>query len=106
MMDTEKGFIGPVNLGNPGEFTVLELARKVLDLTGSRSKIVFHPLPSDDPRQRRPNISIAREHLGWTPSVSLDQGLIRTIRYFDQLLLKGTATLRVERAGDRAGMAL
>ena len=106
MMNTEKGFIGPINLGNPTEFTVSELARKVLDLTGSRSKIVFHPLPSDDPRQRRPNISIARERLGWTPNVSLEQGLIRTIRYFDQLLLKGTATLRVERAGDRAGMAV
>jgi UDP-glucuronate decarboxylase len=105
MMDTEHGFTGPINLGNPVESTMLELARKVLDLTGSRSQIVFRPLPGDDPRQRRPDIRFARERLGWTPKVSLEQGLIRTIRYFDQLLGHGTAAVRKERARLRAGMA-
>jgi UDP-glucuronate decarboxylase len=106
MMETPKGVTGPINLGNPTEFTVLELARKVLDLTGSRSKIVHRPLPSDDPRQRRPDISIARKSLGWTPSVPLEQGLIKTIRYFDQLLLKGTGTLHVQDTDKRASVAL
>ena len=77
---------GPINLGNPGEFTMLELARLVLELTGSRSKIVFRPLPSDDPRQRRPDISLAQRHLGWSPSVQLEVGLKKTIDYFDRLL--------------------
>jgi UDP-glucuronate decarboxylase len=104
MMDTQPGFTGPINLGNPVEFTVLELARKVLDLTGSGSRIVFRPLPRDDPRQRRPDIRIARERLGWTPKVSLEPGLIRTIRYFDQLLCQGAAALRVERARGSASM--
>jgi UDP-glucuronate decarboxylase len=106
MMDTEKGFTGPVNLGNPVEFTMLELARKVLDLTGSKSKIVFRPLPGDDPRQRCPDISLARERLGWTPGVSLEQGLIKTIRYFDQLLGKGTGMLHMKNTEKRAGAGL
>ena len=105
MMDTERGFTGPINLGNPVESTMLELARKVLDLTGSRSKIVYRPLPSDDPRQRLPDISVARERLGWAPKVSLEQGLIRVIRYFDQLLHKGAARLRLEHAAP-SGTAL
>ena len=105
MMDTQPGFTGPINLGNPVESTMLELARKVLDLTGSRSPVVFRPLPGDDPRQRRPDIRVARERLGWTPRVSLEQGLIRTIRYFDQLLCGGTAAIRMERARLGAGMA-
>ena len=83
MMQTEKGFPGPVNIGNPGEFTMLELAEKVLELTGSSSKLVFQDLPSDDPKQRRPDISLAKEKLnGWEPTVQLEEGLSRTIEYF------------------------
>jgi UDP-glucuronate decarboxylase len=77
---------GPVNLGNPGEFTIRELADKVIALTGSKSPLVFRPLPSDDPTQRQPDITLAREKLGWTPKVALEQGLARTIAYFDALL--------------------
>jgi UDP-glucuronate decarboxylase len=104
MMDSPNGFTGPMNLGNPVECTMLELAHKVLELTGSDSPIVFRPLPGDDPRQRRPDIHIAQERLGWTPKVSLEHGLIRTIRYFDQLLGQGTAAVRMERARLSAGM--
>jgi len=82
---------GPINLGNPGEFTIIELAKKVVDLTGSRSKIVHQPLPQDDPRQRRPNIDRARDILGWAPSVVLEDGLKRTIPYFEKLLSEGLA---------------
>ncbi|HTH81167.1 MAG TPA: UDP-glucuronic acid decarboxylase family protein [Ramlibacter sp.] len=77
---------GPVNLGNPNEFTIRELAEKVIALTGSRSKIVGQPLPSDDPTQRKPDINLARERLGWTPRIELEEGLRKTIEYFDQLL--------------------
>ncbi|NLZ62998.1 MAG: SDR family oxidoreductase [Lentisphaerae bacterium] len=86
MMDSPDDFIGPVNIGNPGEFTIRELAEKIIALTGSRSKIIYRPLPQDDPRQRRPDITLARERLGWQPSISLDEGLKRTIAYFDALL--------------------
>lgn len=87
MMDSDSDFHGPVNIGNPGEFTMLELAEKVLTLTGSKSRLVWRPLPSDDPRQRQPNIDLAREKLGgWTPKVSLDDGLRETIEYFRGLL--------------------
>jgi putative thiamine transport system permease protein len=86
LMGTADGITGPVNLGNPGEFTMLELAEKVLNLTSSRSKVVFGPLPEDDPRQRRPDIGRARELLGWEPAVNLDEGLGRTIGYFEELL--------------------
>ena len=82
LMDTEAGFTGPVNIGNPGEFTMLELAEMVLSLTGSKSKLVFQPLPSDDPRQRQPDITVAKEKLGWEPQVPLRDGLERTIAYF------------------------
>jgi len=85
-MDSDEGFTGPVNLGNPNEFTILELAEKVLELTGSRSKLVRAPLPSDDPRQRQPDISLAGEKLGWKPTTPLDEGLVRTIEYFDRLV--------------------
>ena len=87
MMETEKGFTGPVNIGNPGEFTILELANKVIDLTGSLSKIVFRPLPADDPKQRQPNISQATSKLGWVPEVCLGEGLERTIDYFKKVLV-------------------
>lgn len=85
MMDTEEGFTGPVNVGNPCEFTMIELAEMVLRLVGGNSKLVFRPLPSDDPRQRKPDISLAYEKLGWTPSVSLEDGLKETISYFKTL---------------------
>ena len=82
-MATDDSFIGPVNTGNPGEFTMLELARKVIELTNSKSKIVFCSLPSDDPKQRKPNISLAKEKLnGWEPQVKLEEGLKKTIEYF------------------------
>ena len=86
MMATSDDFTGPVNIGNPGEFTILELAQKVITLIGSKSKIVYEPLPSDDPLQRQPDISLAREKLNWEPKISLDKGLVKTIEYFDQLL--------------------
>ena len=86
MMDTEPDFTGPVNLGNPAEFSMRELAEKVLTLTGSRSKLEFRQLPPDDPRQRQPDIALAREKLGWAPTVSLDDGLRETIAYFRRLL--------------------
>jgi len=77
---------GPVNIGNPGEFTILELAEKVISMVGGKSKIIHQPLPSDDPKQRQPDITIAREKLGWEPKVPLDEGLKPTIEYFDKLL--------------------
>ena len=86
MMDSPAHFIGPVNIGNPGEFTMLELAEMVLRLTGSRSRISFKPLPSDDPKQRRPDISLAKQALDWEPKVSLEEGLVKTIAYFRHLL--------------------
>ena len=81
-MDTPDEFTGPINIGNPTEFTMLELAELVLKMTRSKSKLVFRPLPSDDPRQRQPDISLAQELLGWSPTTELEQGLERTIRYF------------------------
>ena len=89
LMDSPDDMTGPVNLGNPDEFTIRELAEKVISLTGSRSKLVHQPLPSNDPRQRKPDITLARSKLGWEPGVSLDQGLVQTIAYFDELLKEG-----------------
>ena len=86
MMDSGEGFPGPVNIGNPGEFTMLELAENVIRLTGARSKLVFQPLPQDDPRQRQPDISLASEKLEWTPKVTLEDGLKETIAYFRKTL--------------------
>jgi UDP-glucuronate decarboxylase len=88
LMATPAGFGGPVNLGNPGEFTIAELAELVLEITGSRAAIVRRPLPQDDPRQRQPDITLARTALGWEPKVALRQGLERTIAYFDALLAR------------------
>ena len=82
MMNAEKGFIGPVNLGNPIEITIMELAEKILALTGSKSKLTFKPLPEDDPKQRCPDISLAKSKLGWEPQVKLEEGLVKTIEYF------------------------
>jgi UDP-glucuronate decarboxylase len=89
MMDSPEEFTGPVNIGNPGEFTILELAEKVIELTGSKSKIIFEPLPSDDPMQRKPDITLAKEKLNWEPKIPLEEGLKKTIEYFDNLLKEG-----------------
>lgn len=86
MMATEKGVTGPINLGNPSEFSMLELAEKVIQLTGSKSKLIFQALPTDDPRQRQPNIRMAKDSLGWQPKVDLESGLRETISYFKKLL--------------------
>jgi UDP-glucuronate decarboxylase len=86
LMNTPDGFVGPVNTGNPDEFTILELANKVIEMTASKSEIVFHGLPSDDPTQRQPDISLARDILGWEPNIKLEEGLKKTIPYFESLL--------------------
>jgi UDP-glucuronate decarboxylase len=86
-MNTPDDFTGPINIGNPREFTIRELAERVIALTGSRSSLIFRPLPSDDPRQRQPDISLARTMLDWTPKIELDEGLERTIAYFRRPLM-------------------
>ena len=86
MMNSEKGFTGPVNIGNPGEFTMLQLAEMVLSLSNSKSKIIYQPLPSDDPKQRQPNIDLAKDKLGWQPKVELKDGLKETIAYFKKMI--------------------
>jgi UDP-glucuronate decarboxylase len=86
LMGSGDDVTGPINVGNPGEFTMLELAQNVIDITGSKSKIERRPLPQDDPKQRRPNIEKAQQILGWTPKVQLKEGLTRTIEYFDKLI--------------------
>ena len=85
-MKAPDSFIGPVNMGNPTEFTILELAETIIAMTGSRSELVRKPLPSDDPRQRQPDISLAKRELDWEPKVSLEQGLEKTIAYFDEVI--------------------
>ncbi len=85
LMNTEDSFTGPVNLGNPHEFQILELAQLVLELTGSNSELIFHPLPSDDPKQRKPDISLAKSILSWSPKIQLKEGLVKTINYFSSL---------------------
>ncbi|MFP5240451.1 MAG: NAD-dependent epimerase/dehydratase family protein, partial [Acidobacteriota bacterium] len=85
-MKTADEFTGPVNLGNPGEFTIMELAKLVIEYTGSKSKIEYRPLPSDDPKQRKPDITLAKQALGWEPKVKLADGLKKTIEYFDWFL--------------------
>jgi UDP-glucuronate decarboxylase len=86
LMSSDDDFTGPVNLGNPGEFSILELAQKVIAATGSRSDLIYNDLPSDDPRQRKPDISLAQKVLHWTPAVQLEEGLKHTIDYFRELL--------------------
>jgi len=86
LMDTPDSFLGPVNLGNPVEFTIKSLAQKVIHMTGSKSKIIHLPLPVDDPKQRRPDISLAKKELNWQPEISLEEGLGRTIEYFREIL--------------------
>lgn len=92
MMNTPDSVTGPINLGNPVEFTIRELAERVIELTGSSSKIIYKPLPHDDPKQRCPNIDKAKELLGWKPVISLDEGLLKTIRYFESQL-SGSASV-------------
>jgi len=86
LMDNEKSLVGPVNLGNPGEFTMKELAAAVIDVTGSKSTIEHKPLPQDDPKQRRPDISLAKKELGWEPTIQLREGLEKTVEYFRGVL--------------------
>jgi UDP-glucuronate decarboxylase len=86
MMDTPDDITGPINIGNPGEFTMKELAEQVLELTGSRSNIIHLPMPADDPRQRRPDLEMANRYLKWEPTVPLRDGLKKAIAYFEQLL--------------------
>lgn len=89
LMNTPDDFTGPVNLGNPNELTILKLAEKIIQMTGSKSKIVSKPLPADDPRQRQPLIELAKEKLGWTPEVTLEEGLEKTIAYFEDVVKVG-----------------
>ena len=86
LMNSRDGFTGPVNIGNPGEFTMLELAEKVIELTGSKSKIIFKELPQDDPMQRKPIIDLAKKELDWEPTIVLDEGLKKTIDYFKTIV--------------------
>ncbi len=86
LMDSPDSFVGPVNLGNPGEFTIKQLAEIVIKMTGSKSKIVYLPLPQDDPRQRKPDISLAKKKLAWEPTVPLEEGIRKTIEYFRKAL--------------------
>jgi UDP-glucuronate decarboxylase len=90
MMGTSREITGPINIGNPSEFSIKELAEMVIEITGSKSKLIFSPLPSDDPKQRQPDISKARKVLDWEPKVPLRHGLMKTIAYFDELLSAGT----------------
>ena len=86
LMNSRDGFTGPVNIGNPGEFTMLELAQQIIELTNSKSKMIFMPLPQDDPMQRRPVIDLAKKELDWEPTVKLKEGLIKTIEYFESVI--------------------
>jgi UDP-glucuronate decarboxylase len=88
LMDSDDAVTGPINLGRPGEFTILALAEKILELSGSSSEIIFKELPVDDPRQRKPDITLARDILIWEPEVELEEGLKKTIAYFDEILKK------------------
>ena len=91
LMETRDEITGPINLGNPYEFTMLELAEKIVAITGSRSKLEFRPLPTDDPKQRKPDISRAKTLLEWTPKIELDEGLKKTVTYFEGLISEGLA---------------
>ena len=98
MMTTDAAVTGPINLGNPGEFTIRELAEKVIALTGSKSQIAHRPLPQDDPMQRQPDITLAREQLGWEPKVPLETGLVQTVAYFEALLSEGAGSVETAAA--------
>lgn len=94
LMDSRPDFVGPVNIGNPSEFSILELANQILALTNSKSKLIFHPLPQDDPKQRKPDITLAKKELEWQPKVALKDGLVKTIEYFENLLAKNGTKMR------------
>ena len=83
-MDSADDCVGPINTGNPNEFSINELAKKIISMTQSRSELIFRPLPSDDPTQRKPDISLAKEKLGWSPEINLNEGLEKTISYFEE----------------------
>jgi len=89
MMNSRDGFTGPVNIGNPNEFTIKELAEQIIKLTGSKSKLIYEPLPQDDPMQRQPDITLAKKELDWEPKIELSEGLVKTIKYFDELIKGG-----------------
>jgi len=89
MMNSRDGFTGPVNIGNPNEFTIKELAEQIIKLTGSKSKLIYEPLPQDDPMQRQPDITLAKKELDWEPKIELNEGLVKTIKYFDELIKGG-----------------
>ena len=91
LMASDDSFTGPVNLGNPVEFTIKELAEKIIEMTNSKSKLSLNPLPQDDPKQRQPGIELAKKELGWEPKIKLEEGLIKTISYFDNLIKEGRA---------------
>lgn len=94
LMNSRDGFTGPVNIGNPGEFSMLELAELIIEITGIKSKLIFLPLPQDDPMQRKPVIDLAKKELDWVPKVKLREGLIDTVGYFDELLIvKGSKNI-------------
>ena len=93
VMNTDDEFTGPVNVGNPGEFTMLELAETIIRLVKSDSKIEYHPLPGDDPRQRQPDITLAKQKIGWEPTIQLDEGLSKTIAYFQRLVQSDCVTV-------------
>ena len=99
LMKTRKDITGPVNLGNPTEFTILELAKKIIEMTASKSQIVFHPLPNDDPKQRQPVIALAEKLLEWQPTINLEQGLEKTIAYFAALLSSDGSSLKLNDEG-------
>jgi UDP-glucuronate decarboxylase len=101
LMDAPDTVTGPINLGNPGEFTILQLAQKVIDMTGSRSKIIYEKLPADDPMQRKPDITLAQTKLGWEPKIKLEAGLKRTIAYFDALLKRGAEMAKPKKKARR-----
>ena len=88
MMNNKQGFIGPVNLGNPSERTILDFAKLIIELTNSNSKIIHMPLPNDDPTQRKPDIALAKKELGWEPEVDIKEGLLKTIKYFEKKIRK------------------
>jgi len=98
-MATPREVTGPINIGNPTEFTIRELAELVIDITGSKSKLVFRPLPSDDPKQRQPDISLAEATFGWRPKIALREGLVKTIAYFDQLIADKADTFGIGGGG-------
>jgi UDP-glucuronate decarboxylase len=105
LMNSPENITGPINIGNPNEFTIRELAEKVIEITGSKSKIVERPLPEDDPKQRQPNIDLAEKLLGWHPTINLNEGLKRTVAYFEALLREHGKTITSDKRLQSAASA-